>query len=104
VVLLAKVMEEGSQPTGMLLPSSSSSESGARVQAGPGVSLLNVLLSVTDVVVVSKWSLTLHPKRVTSKTVWHVEDDEVDVEIEVDTTEESVVAETAEDRYRYSPQ
>jgi hypothetical protein len=50
VVLLAKVIDEESQSTNMLFPSSSSSERGARVQAGPGVSLLSELLLVTDVV------------------------------------------------------
>jgi hypothetical protein len=54
VVLLAKIEEEESQSSGMLLPSSSSRESGARVQAGPGVSLLKELLWVNEVVVVSK--------------------------------------------------
>jgi hypothetical protein len=53
VVLLAKIDDEESQSAGMLLPSSSSKESGARVHAGPGVSLLRVLLFVFDTVFVS---------------------------------------------------
>jgi hypothetical protein len=52
VMLLAKLVEERFQSTGMLLPSSSSSDSGARVQAGPGVLLLDELLRVTDLVCV----------------------------------------------------
>jgi hypothetical protein len=56
VVLLAKMDEEDSQSSGILLPSSSSRESGARVQAGRGVSLLKELLLVTDAVVVDRWS------------------------------------------------
>jgi hypothetical protein len=52
VVLLAKVVDEESQSTGILLPSSSSRESGARVHAGPDVSMLRELLSVTVVVFV----------------------------------------------------
>jgi hypothetical protein len=52
VVLLAKMDEDESQSSGMLLPSSSSRESGARVQAGPGVELLRELLEVFETVVV----------------------------------------------------
>jgi hypothetical protein len=53
VVLLAKIDDEESQSAGILLPSSSSSESGARVHAGPVLLLLKVLLWVFDTVVVS---------------------------------------------------
>jgi hypothetical protein len=52
VVLLPNIDEDELQSTGMLLPSSSSRDSGARVQAGPGVSLLIEFLLVTFVVVV----------------------------------------------------
>jgi hypothetical protein len=54
VVLLAKMLEDKSQSRGMLFPSSSSSESGARVHAGPEVSLLLLkeLLTVSEAVVV----------------------------------------------------
>jgi hypothetical protein len=58
VVLLPNRVEEDSQSRGMLLPSSSSNESGARVQAGPGVSLLKELLLVAEVVVVERTSET----------------------------------------------
>jgi hypothetical protein len=53
VVLLAKIDAEKSQSSGMLLPSSSSKASGARVHARPGVSLSRVLLFVADTVFVS---------------------------------------------------
>ena len=53
VVLLANLLEDESQSRGMLFPSSSSSESGARVHAGAGVELLlRELLWVFDTVVV----------------------------------------------------
>ena len=49
VVLLANLLEDESQSRGMLFPSSSSSESGARVHAGAGVELLlRELLRVCD--------------------------------------------------------
>lgn len=57
VMLAPKLDELASQSTGILLPSSSSSESGARVHAGPGVSLVMFIewvLVVLEVVVVLK--------------------------------------------------
>jgi hypothetical protein len=42
--------------------------------------------------------LTLQPIRVISSGVWHVDEDEVEVVTEVDAMEETVVAETADDR------
>jgi hypothetical protein len=99
VVLLAKIEEEDSQSSGMLLPSSSSRESGARVQAGPGVSLLRELLEVLETVVAVEWPSILHPTTVKS-IISQVVDDEVAVVTVVDFREKNdiVVAETEEDK------
>jgi hypothetical protein len=99
VVLLAKIEEEDSQSSGMLFPSSSSRESGARVQAGPGVSLLRELLEVLETVVAVEWPSILHPNTVKS-IVSQVVDDEVEVVTVVDARKKNdiVVAETVEDK------
>jgi|TARA_R110002003_G_scaffold1035_12_gene22146 hypothetical protein len=55
-VMLPNMLVDSNPSLGspMLSPSSSSSESGARVQAGPGVSLLMLLLLVFETVFVVK--------------------------------------------------
>jgi len=88
----------------MLLPSSSSRESGARVQAGPGVSLLIELLDVILVVVVDMESWTLQPTRVASNGVWQVELVVAAVVTAVEAQVEIVVAEIADDKLICSSQ
>lgn len=103
VMLAPKLEVIESQSTGMLLPSSSSSESGARVHAGPGVSLemLKELLLVIEAVFVDLTSTTLQPIAVASKIVQQVDDVDVVVEAVVDTVDETfdgtVVTEMPED-------
>jgi hypothetical protein len=99
-----KIIEDDrSSSIGSFGPSSSSRESGARVQAGPGVSLLKVLLKVIVVVVVVSRPTTLHPMFVASITVKHVDDDDVVVDMVVETEESNVVRDTIEERSMYSP-
>jgi hypothetical protein len=97
------IEDERRSSIGSFGPSSSSIESGARVQAGPGVSLLTVLLKVIVVVVVVSKPTILHPIFVASITVKHVEDDDVVVDMVVETEESNVVRDTIEERSMYSP-
>ena len=99
VMLPAKLDELASQSTGMLLPSSSSSESGARVHAGPGVSLvmfIECVLVVLEVVVELKPPWKLQPANVKSRVS---QPDVVDVTVEavVDFHDEKVVTDMPED-------
>ena len=102
VVLLPNLEEDESQSTGILFPSSSSNDSGARVQAGASDEVelpLIELLSVTFVVMVEAQSTAKHPLAVTSKGVWHEEKLLEEVITAVDShVENNVVADTAEDK------
>lgn len=98
-----------SQSGGSLGPSSSSSESGARVQAGASLVELSVLLNVIVVEIVVTWSLGIsQPVSVKSSAVKHEVDVDVAVVAEVVAKDKdpfvTVLIDRLDDNHLNSPQ